>query len=184
MLPTPAGAKLIEARERAFFVAKAAGADDIVDTVVPRAALARYMAEIAELGRASGSIVAGCGHAGDGNVHLSIFQSDAAKRSDLLHEIFRTCASFGGAISGEHGIGTEKRPYFLELEDPAKLALMRRIKKAFDPAGILNPHVMLGVEQHGDPAGAAAAGGASGAAGDPADRGDHEHAGAGTGADL
>ena len=42
-------------------------------------------------------------------------------------------------ISGEHGIGTTKRKYFLELEDPVKVDLMRRIKAAFDPNGILNP---------------------------------------------
>ena len=45
----------------------------------------------------------------------------------------------GGAISGEHGIGSEKRSYLRDLEDPAKLALMARIKTAFDPHGILNP---------------------------------------------
>jgi glycolate oxidase len=45
----------------------------------------------------------------------------------------------GGAVSGEHGIGKAKRGYFTALEDPAKLALQRRIKTAFDPSGILNP---------------------------------------------
>jgi glycolate oxidase len=49
----------------------------------------------------------------------------------------------GGAISGEHGIGTEKKRYFAELEDPTKLALMRRIKDAFDPHGILGPDVLF-----------------------------------------
>jgi glycolate oxidase len=151
VLPTPAGGRLIEARERAFFVAKAAGADDIVDTVVPRAALASYMAEVAALASETGSIVVGCGHAGDGNVHLSVYQPNNETRHDLLQRIFAASASFGGAVSGEHGIGTEKRSYFLELEDPAKLALMRRIKEAFDPQGVLNPGIMLGPVPAGEP---------------------------------
>lgn len=143
VLPPQAGIDLIRARERAFFVAKAAGANDIVDTVVPRAAIPEFLQSVSSMAQDHGAFVIGCGHVGDGNVHLSVFQPDAQQRSALLADIFATAGALGGAISGEHGIGTEKRRYFLELEDPAKLALMRRIKSAFDPQGILSPgHVL------------------------------------------
>jgi glycolate oxidase len=143
VLPPGAGAGLVAAREKAFFVAKAAGADDIVDAVVPRSAIPGYLAAVATLAAEHGALVAGCGHVGDGNVHLSVFQPDEARRAALLHAIFETAMAVGGAISGEHGIGTEKQRYFLELEDPEKLALMRRIKAAFDPHGILGPGRLL-----------------------------------------
>ena len=139
VLPAHAGTQLIEAREKAFWTAKAAGAHDIVDMVVPRAAIAEYMADVSKLAQASGSLVVGCGHAGDGNVHLSVFQPDEEIRYDLIHGIFEAGMALGGAISGEHGIGTEKKQHFLELVDPAKVDLMRRIKEVFDPNGILNP---------------------------------------------
>ena len=76
MLPPTAGANLIVARERAFYVSKAAGADDLVDAVVPRAAIPEYLARVAELAAAHGALVSGCGHVGDGNVHLSVFLPD------------------------------------------------------------------------------------------------------------
>jgi glycolate dehydrogenase FAD-linked subunit len=143
VLPPQAGVQLIHARERAFWSAKAAGAHDIIDMVVPRAAIPSYMAKVNELAQAGGSFITGCGHVGDGNVHLSVFQADEGKRKALIRDIFRSGMELGGAISGEHGIGTEKKPYYLELEQPPKLELMRRIKAAFDPDDILNPGIIF-----------------------------------------
>jgi glycolate oxidase len=139
VLPPSAGAQLVDAREKAFWVAKANNANEIIDVVVPRASIPAYLAEVAELASATGSWIAGCGHAGDGNVHLSVFQPDEAVREKLLHDLFAAGMARGGAISGEHGLGKQKTRHFLALEDPAKVALMRRIKSAFDPRGILNP---------------------------------------------
>lgn len=139
VLPPGAAAQLIDAREKTFWVAKANNADDIFDVVVPRASIPEFMTKVSELAAANQSWIAGCGHAGDGNVHLSIFQPDPEVRYRVTRELFEIGMALGGAISGEHGIGSAKKRYFLELEDPVKVDLMRRIKTAFDPSGILNP---------------------------------------------
>lgn len=139
VLPAGSATQLIDAREKAFWVAKANNADDIVDIVVPRSAIPEFMAKVGELGQTHQSLIAGCGHAGDGNVHLSVFQPDPEQRYKVMRGLFEAGMALGGAISGEHGVGKEKKRYFLELEDPVKIELMRRIKSAFDPNDILNP---------------------------------------------
>jgi glycolate oxidase len=143
VLPSHSGAALIDAREKAFWTAKAMSANDIIDMVVPRSAINEYLTKVQEVAQPSGSLVVGCGHAGDGNVHLSVFQPDPETRKQVVGAILRAGAALGGAVSGEHGIGTEKKRYLAEIEDPAKLDLMRRIKSSFDPAGILNPGVIF-----------------------------------------
>lgn len=144
VLPPAAAGQLIDAREKAFWMAKANGADDVVDIVVPRAQISQFMEKVTALAGEYEAWIAGCGHAGDGNVHLGVFCADPDRRSRLLTALFSAGMALGGAISGEHGIGEAKQAYFLELEDPAKLALMRRVKAAFDPDGILNPGTLLG----------------------------------------
>ena len=151
VLPDQAGHQLIAAREHAFWASKAAGADDIVDVVVPRASIPVYLAGVGDLAAATGSLVVGCGHAGDGNVHLSVFQPDPDVRHRLVHDMLAAGVALGGAVSGEHGIGTAKLATFSDLEDPVKLDLMRRIKAAFDPAGVLNPDTVFSLLALRDP---------------------------------
>lgn len=143
VLPTGQGAELLAARESAFWMVKAAGADDVIDMVVPRDRIPRYLRQVQVLATEHGSRVFGCGHAGDGNIHFSVYEPDAATRTSLLRSIFSMGMSLGGAISGEHGLGRTKVTYYEQLEDPAKLALQRRVKAAFDPHGILNPGVVF-----------------------------------------
>jgi glycolate oxidase len=139
VLPPGQGADLLTARENAFWMVKAAGADDLIDMVVPRQRIPEYLRGVQAIAGQYDSKVFGCGHAGDGNIHFSVYEPDAETRTSLLRAIYQMGIGLGGVISGEHGIGRSKKMYFEETEDPIKLALQRQIKDVFDPHGILNP---------------------------------------------
>jgi glycolate oxidase len=140
VLEGAAATQLIEARERAFWLAKSHGANEIIDIVVPRSSVPAFLETASELAARYGAFVAGCGHVGDGNVHLSVYQSDDDARNELLLELFRAGLALGGAVSGEHGLGIDKRGPYLALADPVLIALQRSIKHVFDPKGLLNPY--------------------------------------------
>ncbi len=140
VLEGPAASQLIQARERVFWLTKAAGANDILDIVVPRSSVPRFLDEVSAIAAQFESFVAGCGHVGDGNVHLSVFQPDDEVRERLELALFSAGVALGGAVSGEHGLGRDKRGPYLALADPALVNLQRRIKAVFDPKGLLNPY--------------------------------------------
>jgi glycolate oxidase len=114
------------------------------DVVVPRSRLADFVVALSGIGRRYGLPIPSFGHAGDGNIHVNIMfdkdESDEAIRAhQALQEILRLTLDLGGTLSGEHGVGISKKPYIgMEITATA-LELMRKIKKAFDPNGILNP---------------------------------------------
>ncbi len=138
-LPEGSARRLVEAREQTFWTIKARGADEIVDVVVPRSAMAEFIGRSREIGAAHGSRVLGCGHAGDGNVHFAVFQPDPDALESTLHGILAAGVALGGAVSGEHGVGRAKSAPLAELGDPGALAVMRRVRAARDPDGLLNP---------------------------------------------
>jgi glycolate oxidase len=112
------------------------------DVAVPRSRIPDLVRAAKAIGARLGLAVATYGHAGDGNLHCNVLFDREDERPRVLEAvgaILREAVALGGTITGEHGVGLAKRD-FLELEQGAGVvALERRLKALFDPAGILNP---------------------------------------------
>jgi glycolate oxidase len=124
------------------------------DVVVPKGRVPELYALIAQLEGKYGLPIPSFGHAGDGNIHVNIMASasdpDAVARARAAEAaLFEGVVALGGVISGEHGIGFTKAPYLGLGVDPATIALMQRVKAAFDPLGLLNPGKIF--PEAGDP---------------------------------
>lgn len=115
------------------------------DTVVPRFELPKLLREVKAIGKRYGFRSVCYGHAGDGNLHINILKdemSDEQWNNSLplaIREIFELTVSLGGTLSGEHGIGWVQKNYMDIAFNEVQLNLMKKIKEAFDPNGILNP---------------------------------------------
>ncbi|HWS53971.1 MAG TPA: FAD-linked oxidase C-terminal domain-containing protein, partial [Pyrinomonadaceae bacterium] len=118
------------------------------DVVVPRSRVPELVARVEEIGRRHQTFVVNFGHLGDGNIHVNFMceRSDPAavgRARAAVGETFAAAVELGGTISGEHGIGYVKAPYLHMALDPDTVEAMRRIKRALDPRGILNPGKMF-----------------------------------------
>lgn len=124
---------------------------EILDVTVPRATIADFVEGIHRIEKEMGLWLPTFGHAADGNVHTNImkarwdngvwteipgWQDSFRIARQKIHDLGRT---FGGIVSGEHGIGIAKKEYLPDFIDASQMHLMREIKRLFDPAGILNP---------------------------------------------
>jgi glycolate oxidase len=131
-------------RKSAFSAVGRLSPDYIVqDGVVPRSNLGAALAEIEQLSQKYGLRVANVFHAGDGNLHPLILyngrQAGALELAEeLAGEILQLCIRFGGSITGEHGVGVEKRAYLPQMYSEVDMETMRRLRRAIDPHELSN----------------------------------------------
>ncbi|MEP1206602.1 MAG: FAD-binding oxidoreductase [Rhizobiaceae bacterium] len=135
-------------REDMSFAQKPEGASIKHDISVPVGSIPEFIkaADKAVLDIVPDARIVNFGHMGDGNLHYNISQpvgwtaEDYFVHEDAVHEaVYAQIAKFGGSISAEHGIGQMKRDKLAQIKDPTALAMMRAIKQALDPKGIMNP---------------------------------------------
>jgi len=141
--------RIWKGRKSAFSAVGRLSSDYVVqDGVVPRGRLGEALEEIQRLGERYGLRIANVFHAGDGNLHpLILFdgrQPGALEQAEALAgDILRMCVRFGGSITGEHGIGVEKRAYLPVMFSEADLDAMQAIHRQMDPFGLANPGKMF-----------------------------------------
>lgn len=116
----------------------------VQDGVIPRTKLPQVLQEIERLSQHHGYAVANVFHAGDGNLHPLILYNNAVpgqleEVEALGGDILKLCVEVGGSISGEHGIGADKRCYMADMFSEADLATMQQVRQAFNPKGLANP---------------------------------------------
>ena len=118
------------------------------DCVIPRSKLPIVLRSIADIGRRHSLRIANVFHAGDGNLHpVTLFdERDPAEVERVMaasHEILELCVGLGGTLTGEHGIGVEKRDYMPLLFPPETLRTMSDLRAVFNPSGLCNPDKVL-----------------------------------------
>ncbi|MEA5581332.1 glycolate oxidase subunit GlcD [Nodularia harveyana UHCC-0300] len=137
--------KLWKGRKAAFAAAGHLSPDYYVqDGVIPRTKLTYVLQEIEALSQKFGYQIANVFHAGDGNLHPLILFDNAVpgaleKVEEVGGEILKLCVKVGGSISGEHGIGADKKCYMSDMFSPADLESMQWIRQVFNPQGLANP---------------------------------------------
>lgn len=116
------------------------------DIVVPMASIPEIIPELERISETYGMKIPCYGHAGDGNLHATLVKDPAMSMEEwhtnevkALHELYAITHRLGGKISGEHGIGIKRKSFLKDLIDPTELQLMQAIKRAWDPANIMNP---------------------------------------------
>jgi glycolate oxidase len=118
----------------------------IEDIVVPPASIPEIVPELDRLASKYGISIPCYGHAGDGNLHATLVKDPAMSMEEwkiaeplALEELYAVVARLGGKISGEQGIGLKRKKYMAEFMSPVELGLLKAVKKAWDPKGIMNP---------------------------------------------
>jgi glycolate oxidase len=116
----------------------------VQDGVIPRTKLPGVLDAIEQLAEQYGMVVANVFHAGDGNLHPLVcfdgrIDGEAARAEELSGRIMDACLQAGGSITGEHGVGVDKKRYMAKMFSEADLDAFQRLRCAFDPAGLANP---------------------------------------------